>query len=179
MRVVGLAAALLAAAAAAAPVQCGAVDALWQDEAAVVGNFPECESFYDGTSPEQTADIDPGHPEMKRLVACRRQEGTSIFKCTDPSRRSESLTYNGHATNDVVGEEKRADKNQDGNWPPGPVEQSTQGNWPPDRRGEQSTQGNWPPDRRGEQSTQGNWPPDRRENKNEDGNWPPGPVEQR
>ncbi|KAM3448520.1 hypothetical protein MY3296_007714 [Beauveria thailandica] len=81
MRLVGVAAAVLVAAnATAVPVLCGAIDAVWQEQAAVAGNYPECESYYDNSNLDQTVDIDPNHPHMARFNACKRY-GAATWTC--------------------------------------------------------------------------------------------------
>ncbi|KAM3565938.1 hypothetical protein ARSEF4850_001087 [Beauveria asiatica] len=81
MRLVGVAAAVLVAAnATAVPVLCGAIDAVWQEHAAVAGNYPECESYYDNSNLDQTVDIDSNHPHMARFNACKRY-GAATWTC--------------------------------------------------------------------------------------------------
>ncbi|EJP66572.1 uncharacterized protein BBA_04512 [Beauveria bassiana ARSEF 2860] len=78
VRLVGVAAAILAAAnATASPVLCGAIDAVWQEQAAVVGNYPECASYYDSSNLDQTVDLDSEHPHMARFNACKRYSATT------------------------------------------------------------------------------------------------------
>ncbi|KAM3466606.1 hypothetical protein MY5147_001948 [Beauveria neobassiana] len=77
VRLVGVAAAILAANATASPVLCGAIDAVWQEQAAVVGNYPECASYYDSSNLDQTVNLDSEHPHLARFIACKRYSATT------------------------------------------------------------------------------------------------------
>ncbi|KAJ3497483.1 hypothetical protein NLG97_g1861 [Lecanicillium saksenae] len=87
MRLVGLAATLFAATTTAVPVECGAINEIWGEQAAVVSNFPECESYYDNTNLEQKADIPDNHPLLESLAVCRRNVGPGGFKCPGGAKR--------------------------------------------------------------------------------------------
>ncbi|KAJ6786933.1 hypothetical protein PWT90_00075 [Aphanocladium album] len=90
MRLVGLAAALLAATTTAVPVDCGAIDALWEEQTAVVGMFPECESYYDNTNLEQRADVPENHPHLGDLALCSRNVGPGTYKCPGGAKRNQA-----------------------------------------------------------------------------------------
>ncbi|KAM3510766.1 hypothetical protein MY11210_005596 [Beauveria gryllotalpidicola] len=79
-RLAGVAAAVVVANATAVPVLCGAIDAVWQEQAAVASNYPECDSYYDGSNVDQTVDLDSNHPHMALFNACRRY-GATIWAC--------------------------------------------------------------------------------------------------
>ncbi|KAM3498842.1 hypothetical protein MY10362_007858 [Beauveria mimosiformis] len=170
MRLVGVAAAVLVANATAVPVLCGAIDTVWQEQAAVAANYPECESYYDSSNLDQTVDIDSNHPHMARFNACKRH-GATTWTCPtigehEVEENHESLMARRFRKSTgwkVPGIEKRevTDETE--------PEQADEANRGPTRAGRlckrNSTDAHWGCPGAGKREVQGT--------KSENGNWPP------